>query len=72
MTGRWSRPDHLYERLGSEYLDQALHVVGKDAEAHLGSDVFQRFGEEGRTAHPSFERAEDMLDGLSAQAHGVR
>lgn len=48
----FSDPDRLKQRWDAHHADHPLHVVGENAEAHLGSDVFQCFGEEVRTAHP--------------------
>jgi hypothetical protein len=48
----FSGPDRLKQRWDAHHPDHPLHVVGENAEAHLGSDVFQCSGEEVRTAHP--------------------
>ena len=66
------RPDGLDQHRGAQHLDHALHIVSQNAEAHLCSDVFESFGEEGRTAHPGFERAKDMFNRLSPHTHGIR
>src|ERR1700755_677305 len=40
-------------------------------EAGLCSDILERFRLEVRRAHPGFQRAERMLDSLSADPHGL-
>lgn len=67
-----SGPDYLDLHRDANHLNQTLHIVGQNAEAHLFSDIFQGPGEEGHTAHPGFERAEDMFNRLSPNAHGIR
>src|SRR5271156_5618791 len=36
----------LHEPFGAEDADHALHVVGKNLQTHLGSDLIERFGQE--------------------------
>ena len=55
----------------AEHLDQSLHVVGQDVEAHFRSDLFEGFGQEVSASHPRFQGSERVLDGLSADAHRV-
>ena len=60
------RPHRLHQCSGPEKLDDALHVVRQNLQAHLGCDARQRLGQEVIRSHPALERAEDMLNGLSA------
>ena len=48
----FSGPDRLKHGWDPHHPDHPLHVVGENAKVHFGSDVFQCFGEEVRTAHP--------------------
>jgi hypothetical protein len=66
------RPHRLAQRCSSEDLDHPLQVVRQDLQAHLGSHPRQRLGQEVIRSHPALERAEDVLDGLTAQPHGFR
>ena len=40
-------------------------------EAHFRSNLFERFGQEVGASHPRLYGSERVLDGLSADAHGV-
>ena len=51
--------------------DRALCVVGEDVEAGFGSHVSEPSCLQVASAHPVFQRAEDMLDRSSSDAHGV-
>src|SRR5271156_6613419 len=59
----------LHEPFGAEDADHALHVVGKNLQTDLGSDLIERFGQEVGAAHPGFERAERVLDGPPTDGH---
>lgn len=48
----FSGPDRPKHGWDAHHPDHPLHVIGENAEAHLGSNVFQCSGEEVRTAHP--------------------
>jgi hypothetical protein len=39
---------------------------------HLGGNLRQRLRQAMRCTHPHLDRAEEMLDRLTARAHGVR
>ena len=41
-------------------------------QTHFRTHARQGFSEEVSRSHPSFECAEDMLDGLPSYAHGIR
>ena len=62
------RHHRCHQLSGAENSDRALHVIGQDLQTHLGSHSRQRLGEEVRRAHPELQRAEYVLNGLSAQA----
>jgi hypothetical protein len=67
-----SDPDGLHQRPNTQNRYYPLHVVGENMEAHLGSDLLQRLGQEVRTSHPRFESSERVFHGLPAHAHGIR
>ena len=66
-----SAGDGLHERLDAEDIDHPLHVVGKHLQTHFGFDLFKRLGQEMGAAHPRLEGSETMLNGLSADDHGL-
>ena len=70
LTGKTRRSglDRFHQRPDSDDLHRPFQVVGQNVQAHLGTDAWQRLGEEVRRTHPRFERAEGVFDGLSAQA----
>ena len=49
-------------------IDGTFQVVSKHMQTHFGTDARQCLSEEMRRAHPRFEGAKRMLDGLSAQS----
>jgi hypothetical protein len=51
--------------------DHSLDVIGQDEEAHLGSDFVEGPGQEVGGAHPRFEGAKRVFDGLSSHALGL-
>jgi hypothetical protein len=51
--------------------DHAFQIVGQAVEAHLRSDLVEGSGLEAGRCHPGLDRAEGVLDGGSANAHGV-
>src|SRR6266540_3836036 len=59
-------PHCLHQRSDAHDLHDAFEVVGQHMEAHFGADARQPLGQEMRRAHPGFERAEGMFDGLPA------
>jgi hypothetical protein len=63
---RASGPHRLHQRSYSHDLHDAFEVVGQHMETHLGTDTRQPLGQEMSRAHPGFERAERMFDGLPA------
>ena len=69
--GPRSVPDRCNERSDAHDLDHPLHVIGKHAQTHLGSDVFERLGESVGAAQPGLERAEHVFDGSPADTHGI-
>ena len=71
LVGGGLCPDRLKERLHAEDLDHSLHIVGQNVEAHLGSDLFERPGQEVGTAHPRLEGSEGVFDSLSPHAYGI-
>jgi len=72
VAGRFLlRLDCCDQRPDPEYGDQPFEVVGQNAGAGLGSDVFQRFHLEVRRAHPGLQRAKRMFHGLSADTYDL-
>src|ERR1700690_952314 len=67
-----SSPHCRHERGDSEDLHRTFHVVGKNVQAHLGTDAWDRLGEEVRRSHPGFDRAKWMLGGLAAYSRCLR
>ena len=63
---RTSGPHRLHQRSDAHNLHHAFEVVGQHMETHLGTDPRQALGQEMRRAHPGFECAERMFDGLPA------
>src|SRR6266542_5815544 len=59
-------PHCLHQQSDAHDLHDAFEVVGQHMEAHFGADARQPLGQEMRRAHPGFERAEGMFDGLPA------
>ena len=59
-------PHRLHQRSDAHDLHDAFEVVGQYMQAHLGTDARQPLGQEMGRAHPGFERAEGMFDGLPA------
>jgi hypothetical protein len=59
-------PHRLHQWYDPHDLHDAFEIVGQNMEAHLGPDARQPLGQEMRRAHPGFERAERMFDGLPA------
>ena len=49
----------------------SLQVIGQNVEAHLGSHLVEGPGQEMGGAHPGFEGAERVFDGLSPHPHGL-
>src|ERR1700730_13641545 len=68
---RASDPDGLHQRPNAQNRYYPLHVVGENMEAHLGSDLLKRSGQEVRTSHPRLESSERVFHGLSAHTHGI-
>ena len=67
-----SRADGGGERARAHDRHHALQIVGQDAQAHLGFDVFKPSRQEVGVSHPGFERAEGVFDGASPSGHRVR
>ena len=65
-------PDCRHERGDSEDLHRAFHVVGEYVQTHLGTDAWDRLGQEVSCSHPGFDRAKRMLGGLAAYSWGLR
>jgi hypothetical protein len=64
---------HCYhERRDSEDLHRAFHVVGKNVQAHLGTDAWNRLCQEMSCSHPGFNRAERVLGGLATYSRGLQ
>ena len=59
-------PHRLHQRYDSHDLHDTFEVVGQYMETHLGTDARQPLGQEMGRAHPGFERAEGVFDGLPA------
>ena len=59
-------PHRLHQRHDPHDSHDAFEIVGQHVETHLGTDPRQPLGQEMRRAHPGFERAERMFDGLPA------
>ena len=59
-------PHRLHQRSDAHDLHHAFEVVGQHMETHLGTDPRQPLGQEMGRAHPGFEGAERMFDGLPA------
>ena len=68
MTKRPLGPHRLHQRQDANDLHRTFQVVSEHMQAHFRTDAWQCLGEEMRRAHPRFECAEGMLDGLSAQS----
>ena len=62
----------LHHRRRAEDRHDAPEVVCEDMKAHLGADVLACFHKEVRGAHPEFQRAKRVLDGLTTYAHYFR
>src|SRR3981081_2024444 len=71
VCARRSGSDRRYQRSRTDDRDHPLYVVGQNVEAHLGSDLVERPGQEVRGAHPGLECSERVFDGLSSHAHGL-
>lgn len=67
-----SGPHLFHHRLCAEDRHDAPEVVCEDMKAHLGTDMLACFHKEVRRAHPEFQRAKRVLDGLTAYAHHFR
>jgi hypothetical protein len=59
-------PHRLYQRSDAHDPHDAFEIVGQHMETHLGTDARQPLGQEMGRAHPGFERAEGVFDGLPA------
>ena len=66
-----SGPHRRHQGLRPQYRQHPLEVVRQNMQAHLGTDLGQRPGEEMCGTHPGFQRAERMLDGLPSRSHGI-
>jgi len=63
--------DCLHQRLDPEDIEHPPYIVGEHLKAHLGFDLFQGPGQEVSASHPCLERSEGVLNGLSADGHGL-
>ena len=61
-----------HEWANAHDVDDAGEIVGENAEGDLRFDVFQLLRQEMRCAHAHLDGSERMLDGLAADAHGLR
>ena len=70
-----TRASPSHRRQQWRHADQVQHarqIIAEYAERHLGGNLRQRRTQEVRRAHAHLQRAERMLDGFSARAHGIR
>src|SRR5258707_7186271 len=67
-----SRPDRRHERLHADDVHDPREIVGEHVQCHLGRNLRQALHQKVRRAHPHLERAEGMLDRLTALAHCLR
>lgn len=73
-TGKKARLDldRGHQSLNSDDLHHPFHVVGKNMQAHFGTDSLQGSGQEMRGPHPILQGAERMLNSLSSRPHRFR
>src|SRR6266513_1908874 len=64
--------DRGQERLHADDVHDAREIVGEHVQGHLGRNLRQTLHQKVRRAHPHLERAERMLDCLTALAHCLR
>jgi hypothetical protein len=50
--------DRLHQTLRSQEVQRALYIVSQHVQAHLGSCLWQRFGQEVRGSHPGLQSRE--------------
>src|SRR5712671_5808562 len=62
VYARRSGSDRRHQRSHTDDRDHPLYVVGQNVEAHLGSDLVERPGQEVGGAHPGLEGSEWMLE----------
>ena len=62
---RLCRPHRRDQRADAEDVHDALEIVGQHVQRHFGGDPFQRLHLEVCIAHPVFDGAEGMLNGLA-------
>ena len=67
-----SRLDRRDEGLHPEDVHDPREIVGEHMQGHLGRNLRQTLHQKVRRPHPHLERAEWVLDRLTAHAHRLR
>ena len=65
-------PHGFEQRCDAENIHDPRQVIGEHAQRHLAAHILQPLHQKMGCPHPCLDRAEGMLDSLTALAHGLR